>query len=67
MIRRGLKIYQQLAQFESCRHGIAPGACRHLGLGLGIPVQAVGLADAQRHPRFRGYHKLVFHWLSKCC
>lgn len=53
---RGLKLGQQLAQLESCRHGIAAGACRHLGLRLGIPMQAVGFADAQRHPRFSGYH-----------
>lgn len=41
----GLKLGQQLTQLESCRHGIAASACRHLGLSLGIPVQAVGFAD----------------------
>lgn len=52
---RGLKLGQQLAQLESYCHGIAPGACRHLGLSLGIPVQAVGLADVQRHSRLGRY------------
>ena len=46
MVCCGLEIGQQLTQLEACHHGIAPGACRHLCLRLGIPVQAVGFADA---------------------